>query len=348
MDIVTSSPGKVILFGEHGVNRQQPAIAAAVDLRLLCHISVREDGMYRFCSKTREETYDLKDLRTFKREVDLLRESNAFDEIRERARDFFAPTRYVLAYVLERAQCPGLDVEWRSSLPLGAGLGSGAAASTSMALAVMKSSGYHPKPDELAFLAWQGDYIAHGGVASSLDSSTCAYGRLIHYTVADGAKPFPFDISLPLVIGDTRVQKNTAAVNTHVRTWLDAHPERMHLFRDMGFLAREAGKALEARDFPTLGRFINLNQLILEKLGTSCPEIDNLIEASMGAGALGAKISGSGGGGVIIALTEPGRQAEVAKAIERVGGLGIITEAGAEGTRVESTMTWEKYLTYDV
>jgi len=87
---------------------------------------------------------------------------------------------------------------------------------------------------------------------------------------------------------------------------------------------------------------MNLHQLIQEKLGTSRPEIDNLIEASIGAGALGAKISGSGGGGIIIALTERGHQAEVAKAIERAGGRSIITEAGAEGTRVESNMMGEK------
>lgn len=338
--IVTSAPAKIILFGEHGVNRQQPALSTAVALRLFCRVTVRTDDGYTFQSGERYEAGDRERLLAFKAEVDALREAKALDDIRERARDFFAPPRYVLAHVVERIGGPGFDVEWRSPLPIGAGMGSGAAASTSMILGAMKATGHRLAPDELAFLAWQGDIIAHGGIASSLDSSTCAYGGLIRYTVADGAESLPFQTSIPLVIGDTQVETTTAELNTRVRKWLEAHPPRLHLFKDMGYLVRQAIVALETNDAVMLGNLMNLHQLFQEKIGTSCPESEQLIEAAIGAGALGAKISGSGGGGIIIALVEPDRQAAVAEAIETVGGHSYVATAGTAGVRVEPDEAW--------
>lgn len=338
--IVTSAPGKVILFGEHGVNRQQPALSTAVDLRLLCRMTTRSDDGYSFRSRDYHETGDRERLLTFKAEIDGLRQAEALDEIRERARDFFAPTRYVLAHVIERTDRIGLDVEWRSPLPIGSGLGSGAATSSAMVLAALELAGQQLSPDERAFLAWQGDVIAHGGISSSLDSSTCAFGGLIRYTVADGVEVLPIQSGLPLVIGDTLVEASTAELNTRVRKWLDAHPARMHLFEDMGYLVKQAQTALATGDLGTLGNLMNLHQLFQEKIGTSCAESEQLIEAAIGAGALGAKISGSGGGGIIIALVEPERQADVASAIEAAGGRSYIVTAGTEGVRVEPEEAW--------
>jgi mevalonate kinase len=142
------------------------------------------------------------------------------------------------------------------------------------------------------------------------------------------------------VIGDTLVQANTAEVNTHVRTWLTAHPARRHLFAEMGLLVQHALAALAADDLTAVGHLMNLNQLLLEKLGVSCPEIERLVEAALSVGALGAKLSGSGGGGIIIALTEPGRQSAVAEAIETAGGRSLVTVAGAPGVRVEPEEIW--------
>jgi len=245
---------------------------------------------------------------------------------------------------VERIGDPGLDIEWRSSLPIGSGLGSGAATSAAMALGAMEAAGHHPPPEEVAFLAWQGDIIAHGGVASGLDSGACALGGLTWYTLAEGPKPLPYQGRLPLIIGDTLVRANTAEINTRVRKWIAAHPARMHLFAEMGVLARSALAALKDNDLAQVGHLMNLNQLLLEKLGVSCPEIDQLVEAALNAGALGAKISGSGGGGIIIALTEPEAQRQVGAAIDAAGGHGIVADAGVPGVRVEQEDTWRRSL----
>ena len=340
--IITSAPAKIILFGEHGVNRQQPALATAVNLRTTCQARRWHDGRYRLVTGERVEEGDLGEVHAFKRTVDDLRAAAALDQIRELARDFFAPSRYVLAHVLERTGDLGVEVEWRSALPIGSGLGSGAAANTSMALAVTALAGQQATPAEIVQMAWQGDVIAHGGVASSLDSSTAVYGGLIRYTTAAGAELLSIQAHLPLVIGDTLVQHNTAALNTHVRRWLEERPVRMQLFRDMGWLVRQAEAALQRNDSATLGHLMNLHQLLQVKLGTSIPESENLIEAALAAGALGAKISGSGGGGVIIVLADPAAgaegQAAIAAAIDQAGGRGYIVTTGADGARLEPSL----------
>jgi mevalonate kinase len=333
--IVTSAPGKVILFGEHGVNRQQPALATAVDLRLYCRVRSQDDDRYSFRSGDQRETISRMDLLAFKHKIDRLRQAEALDDIRACAQEFFAPTRYVLAHVVEQVGGPGLEIEWQSDLPMGSGLGSGAAASSALALAAFRAAGYQPRPQEIAFLAWQGDVIAHGGVASGLDSGACALGGLTRYTLADGPAPLPYPAGLPLVIGDTLVQANTAEINTRVRRWLAAQPARKHLFAEMGLLVQHGLAALAANDLATLGHLLNLNQLLLEKLGVSCPEIERLVEAALAAGALGAKLSGSGGGGIIIALAAPDQQAAVAEAITAAGGRSFTVTAGAPGARVE-------------
>jgi mevalonate kinase len=338
--ITASSPGKIILFGEYGVNREQPAISTAVSLRVLCRVRVRKDLGYSLRFMDKHEKGDRARLASFKGEVDALRKAKELDKIRERARDFFAPARYVLAHVIERFGCPGVDVEWRSPLPIGSGMGSGATASTSMIRAVVEAAGRAPAPEEIAHLSWQGDVIAHGGIASSLDSSTCAFGGLIYFTVSDGAKPLSCPGAPRLVIGDSKVRTDTATLNTKVRKWLERHPSRTHLFKDMGYLVRQAIPAFREGDYATLGRLMNLHQLLQEKIGTSCPELDRLVEAALDAGALGAKISGSGGGGIMIALVPPSTERAVANAIAEAGGGSILIETCDQGTRLEPAEAW--------
>jgi mevalonate kinase len=205
-----------------------------------------------------------------------------------------------------------------------------------MALGAFQAAGHKPTSDELVAVAWQGDIIAHGGVASSLDSSTIVWGGLIRYTVKDGAEALPITTALPLVAGNTFVEdRSTAKLNTHVRKWLEAHPAKMHLFGDMGYLVQQIVIALENNDMPALGHLLNLHQLIQDKIGTSAPENEQVIEAASGAGALGAKISGAGGGGIIIALVKPGQEEAVSAAIDAAGGQSFIVTTGTEGVRTE-------------
>jgi mevalonate kinase len=338
--LAASAPGKVILFGEHSVNRGQLAVATAVDRRVYCRVTEIAEGSYSFRSGEHGSECDREALLRFRAEIDGLRDESRLEEIREHARrDFFAPSRYVLAQIVEHPGAPGLAVEWHSDLPSGSGLGSGAAASAAMALAALRAVGGSAEAAEVARLAWQGDVIAHGGVASAMDSGACALGGVTRCTTEGGPELLAGASALPLVIGDSRVRANTAEVNTRVLGWLDGHPARMHLFSIMGWLVPCALDSLlmdGGPDLAALGRLMNLNQSLLEKLGVSCPEIDRLVQAALGAGALGAKLSGSGGGGIIIALAEPGQEAAVAAAMEAAGGQSMVVRTAAAGVRMET------------
>jgi mevalonate kinase len=342
--VVTSSPGKSILFGDHGVHRGQPNIVTTVDLRTYCRVTPRDDDGYSFRSGQHYETGTRAELVEIKARIDALRAARALDEIAAHAHTFYGPSRYVMASILARAGNPpfGLDVEWKTNMPTGSGLGSGAAAFTAMAMGALCIYGVEFTPEDIIHLSWQGDVIAHGGYGSSLDSSTIVLSGLIEYSLENKAQQMPFQVSLPLVIGDTLVEHSTAKVNTHIRLWLESNPARMHVFNDMGYLRAPFIKALREHDLKNLGHLMNLHQLLQEKMGTSLPEIENLIEAALGAGAYGAKISGSGGGGVIIALAEPGREQEIAAAIDAAGGRSYIVKTDVPGTRVEPASAWDE------
>lgn len=334
---VASAPAKVILLGGKGVNWGFPALVAAVGIRTYCTLHACGGNGYRFTYGDRTETGDRSTLADFKRRVDDLRALKKHDEITAMARqDFFAPVRHVLAHVVEKTAELGIEVTWRSDIPVGSGLGSGAAASAAMATAALHAAGKVIPPRDLAWLAWQGDVIAHGGLGTGLDSGASVLGGIVRYSLDDGPRPVGAPGPLPLVIGDTLLRASTATSNTKSHNWLDEHPMRFHLLQEMGLLVEQAQAAIGSGELSTLGHLMNLNQLIKEKLGLSVPKIEELIEAALGAGALGAKISGKGLGGIIVALAEPGKQQAVARAIEAAGGKALVPEVGVEGARIET------------
>lgn len=190
-------------------------------------------------------------------------------------------------------------------------------------------------PRQIAALALRGDTIAHGGGASGLDTQTSLYGGVIRYTAEREGEPIPWVDGLQLVIGNTGIFAATSIVNGRVRQWLREQPVRMHYFAEIGLLSRQAEAALASGDWRLLGQLMNLNQLLLERIGVSCPELELLNEAALGTGALGAKLAGSGGG-IMIALVLPADVEPVAHAIEQAGGTAIIVPVGVPGLVVHA------------
>ena len=189
-------------------------------------------------------------------------------------------------------------------------------------------------PRRTARRALRGDLIAHGGIASGLDTQTSLYGGAIRYSVEHEGEPIPAAHGLSLVIGHSGVSAATSVVNGQVRSWLAERPLRMHYFQEIGLLTRHAESALAAGDWVELGRLLNLNQLILERIGVSCPALETLIDAALAAGAFGAKLSGSGGGGIMIALVRAEDGQAVARAIGAAGGTAFLLPVGVPGVEV--------------
>ncbi|MBA7550378.1 hypothetical protein ES705_42890 [subsurface metagenome] len=346
--VFPSALGKIILFGEHAMNRGKAAVAAAVDRRVYCRIELNARKGYLLIpgEKREEDTYP--SLGQFKQEIDRLREDKDYDGIREHARDFFAPIRYVLAHLYKHRPFGGIKIEWHSQLPMGAGLGSGAATYTSLVFAFFTANGIPVDPKEIADTAYQGDIIAHGGIASSLDSSTSSFGEIIRYTVEGGAQPLKKNPDLALVLVDTLIRSDTADMNTIVRKWLSDSPSRGYIFENVGFIVDQAIHALEGRRYGDIGNLMDLYQLLQGKIGTGCLECRQSIDLARRAGALGAKITGSGGGGMVIALCPPGNENTIARSIIEAGGTAVPSWAGAPGGQLEDEVVWNGLSTTDL
>jgi mevalonate kinase len=335
--ITAIAPGKAILFGEHAINRGQPALAASVGLYCRCTVRPAADGQFVFISGCRRQTATAGQIVDLCRQVDAARAAEDFETMRRIAReDYFGPQKYVLASMFGEALPGGLELRWDSQVPAHSGLGSGGSAFVSMVAAVCELCLPRASVEQRGNWAHRGDIVAHGGVASALDSQTSMLGRVIRFIGVVPATHVPVAEGMRLLVADSQVSAATSEVNTRVRLWLSERPHgRMAYFRTIGALSRAAEPQLAAGNWDELGRLMNLNQLVLEKIGVSCPAIDTLIDAALGAGALGAKISGSGGGGIIIVLVEPATQQAVCDALAAAGGKVLAPQVAVPGVRIE-------------
>lgn len=318
------APAKVILFGEHAVNRGQMGIAAGIGLFARCSLSLT-GGAYRFEGAGAQQEVSRADLLALRREVDSWRETSNFEAIRLLAQaDFFAPQKYIIAHAFGDELPPGFVAQFESEIPPSSGLGSGGAAFAALAGALAQLRG-ETNLRTIGEWAWLGDVIAHGGVASALDTQTSLLAGVIRYTREGWGEPIPFDPSLALVIAHTGIGARTSEINTRVRQWLAEDAGRMRYFDMIGVLAWDAKAALAGGNWPLVGKLMNMNQLVLERIGVSCPELETLIEAALAAGAFGAKLSGSGGGGIMVALVSDETRDNVARALGKAGVGAVYT-----------------------
>ena len=329
-----TAPGKVILFGEHAINRGQTAIAASVGLYSTC--AVQPAGKFEFRSKghatecSRAEVLGLGN-----RVTEYVAEQN-FEGIRSlAAADYFAPQKYILGCMFGDDLPEGFSFTWESDVPSSSGLGSGGSAFVAMVAAVSIYLGYTPSLEERADWAHKGDIVAHGGIASALDTQTSLLGGCIKFTGKTFAVNIPVAAGLKLVIAHSGVVAATSEVNSRVRTWLANNPAaRIKYFETIGALSAAAETHLEKGNWAELGKLLTLNQLVLQKIGVSSLRIETLIDAALEAGALGAKISGSGGGGIIIALVENSTLEKVRAALENANATVFMPEIGVGGVKI--------------
>ncbi len=344
--VTTSAPGKVILFGEHAVNRGQLALATAFGRRATCTLESRHDRQVVLRGAGRESIFTLAELRAHAAALDAALAAQDFPVVATALRaDFFASSAYVLGRVaIAESTLPGLNVTFASELPIGGGLGSGGAVHAALATAVScmlaDMDGIARDGLLLAEWAYAGDRIAHGGTASALDTQASLLGGVIEFRAGSPGVPLATAPGLRLVVGDTGIKKgSTGSVNARVRDWLAADPARASHFVQMGALATAARDHLSAGRWPELGALMDENHALLSAIGASHPQLDALCVAARAAGAFGAKLTGAGGGGAMIALVTDRTAARVAAAIRAAGGTPLEAPVGGSGAAVESTRT---------
>jgi mevalonate kinase len=291
--------GKVILLGEHAVVYGRPALAAGIGLGLTVEVAAGEGPL-------RVET-DRPALADDPRPARLVEEAAALVGL--------DPARLVLRV--------------RSELPPGAGLGSSAALAIAVLRALSAVAGRSLVRDDELRLGRQLEAIFHGH-PSGIDPAAAALGaRPFRFVRGESpvVTPLAFARPLPLVVAHGDRPRSTGAAVGGLRARWEAERERYErLFDEIAALVDAGARAAEGGDLPALGRALDQNQAVLERLGVSAPEVEALVAAARRAGALGAKLTGGGAGGAVIALTpEPAR---VAAVLRDAGARVLLVEVG--------------------
>ncbi|MFN4294764.1 MAG: mevalonate kinase [Thermoflexales bacterium] len=291
-----SACAKVILCGEHAVVYGRPAIALPLPtLRARARI---EAGRRAF-------TIVAPDVGVA---VSLWRHSRLTRNPLARAA--------LAAFELFGQRPPRATLTVASDIPVGANLGSGAAVSVAIGRAIAAYFDRALPPEEASRLAYEVEQLHHGS-PSGIDNTVIAYEQPVWF--ARGKPPELLDAQivagLPLVIADTGIATPTRIPVGAVRAAWERDRERIEgCFDAIAALAHTSREALERGDLEQLGRAMNANHALLQQLGVSCPELDALCDAARSAGALGAKMSGGGRGGNMIALARDAAHAEALRA----------------------------------
>jgi len=239
---------------------------------------------------------------------------------------------FIVGHTLHYLQVPGtpdLHIELTSDLPVASGLGSSAAVAVALIRALAGHFGRRLEPAAVSALAFEAEGLQHG-TPSGVDNTVVAYEQPVWFVRAQGMETFAMGRPLRLLIGDTGLASSTRDVVGDVRAAWQGEPARYAaLFATIGRVSQRARRAIEQGDLPTLGRLLNENHRLLQALGVSCAELDRLVTAATTAGALGAKLSGAGRGGNMIALVQPETAAAVAAALRAAGARRVVvTEVG--------------------
>ncbi len=309
-EVRSSAPGKVILFGEHAVVYGRPAIAAPVT-------QVKATAVVRPALAGSGLTLVAGDL---KKQIALATASE--DE------PLAAAARLTLAHL--KADEPDATIAIHSTIPVASGLGSGAAVSTALVRALAGFLGRKLPPTEVSRLVFEIEKIHHG-TPSGIDNTVVAYGQPIYFVREQPIERLKVGQAFTLLIGDTGVSSPTGKVVARVRRAWQREPAHYDaLFDRIGDIADEARRAIEDGDVEALGPLMDENHELLIELGVSSPKLDNLVDAARLAGAMGAKLSGAGQGGNMIALVEDDCIEDVEAALEETGAVRVIcTEVAA-------------------
>jgi mevalonate kinase len=179
----------------------------------------------------------------------------------------------------------------------------------------------------------------HHGTPSGIDNTVVTYAKPVYFVKespspagrgarGEGATVEIFKVRHPftIVIGNTGISAPTKESVGDVRRLWEADNEKWEkVFDEIGEIARQARKAIESgKEWKELGDLMNQNQALLQRLTVSSPELDTLVSVAIKAGALGAKLSGGGRGGNMIALVEPDRAERVSLALKDAGAKSTI------------------------
>ncbi len=300
--------GKLILFGEHAVVYDSPAIA--IPLTGLKVRATIEPAIGQPQGKIHIKAAAL----------------GVDNDLSELEKDhFLAHTLNLLFSFLGLRQLPTCRVTITSELPIAAGLGSSAAIAIALLRAMSAFLGHPLKPQELNTLAFQSEQAVHGR-PSGIDNTVITYEKPIYYQRGEVIEFIQPIREFTFVVADSGVRKSTRESTGQLAQDLETDPEATKPHLDaIAELVQESKRSFQIGDIEALGKAMDANQEHLYALRLSCPGLDTLISAARQAGALGAKLTGGGMGGHMLALVTPETEAAVAQALTSAGSPNVFS-----------------------
>ncbi len=305
--IEASAPGKAILLGEHAVVYDQPALAVPLpDLRTL--VSIQQ------LASDRASIY-----------IEAIDLDQSFWLHERGDRDPLAcATRLALAAATS-SHPESLQIQIRSSIPIAAGLGSGAATSVAIIRAIAAYFDTSLADQSISDMAFQVEKLHHG-TPSGIDNTVISFEKPLYFQQKKHCQTFVLGKDLQLVLGHCGVTSQTGDVVAGVRKrWQAETMTYDALFKEVGDMVNQAYRALIEGKLQALGELMNANHSLLQSMAVSQHELDALVESARDAGALGAKLTGAGAGGFMIALVEPSSAGTVLKALVEAGAQHAFT-----------------------
>ena len=305
-----TAPGKIILFGEHAVVSGRPAIAGPVaQLRAKATVTPSPSNC----------TLIAPDLGRHDRLQDVAED------------DALAMAARLVLKAAQIETIPNVMIHVKSQIPIASGMGSGAA----ITAAIIRALAQHlNRPDlqsneMVSALTYEVEKIHHG-TPSGIDNTVVAYEQPIYFVRQSPQNQIePLSVAAPLrfVVADTGVRSSTRLAVGDVRRQYNQQPAQFARIFDMcGRIAQAARQAIETGDTILVGQLMPENPAWLQKMTVSSPELDKIVNAALQAGALGAKLSGAGRGGNMIALVaDEGMETAVCQALQQAGAISTLT-----------------------
>ena len=306
--IFGKAPGKIILFGEHAVVYGQPALAIPVSkVSATARIFPNLEGEV---GQVRVQAPDI----ALDASLSELPEADPLAQVVRRTLYLVAPNHL-----------PAFNLQISSTIPIASGMGSSAAISVAVIRALSAFLGSPLSPSEISNLTFEIEKIHHGN-PSGIDNNVIAYQKPVFFRRGLPIEHLHIEQPSNWVIADTGERTPTRETVAAVRALHAADPKSIdRVFEQIGDLVIEAQAALIQGELSTLGILMDRNQQLLMELTVSSPGLEVLIEAARNAGACGAKLSGGGRGGSIIALAPPDKLDSISRALNEAGAQKVIT-----------------------
>jgi len=295
----SSAPGKIILFGEHAVVYGRPALAVPVT-QVHADVDILDSARTGIWIDAPE--------------VNLRAELNTL------------PSDHPIASVINNlfflrrvSPFPNLEIKISSTIPVASGLGSGAAVTVALTRAVAAHLGSPMTDEEVNAFSYEIEKLYHG-IPSGIDNTVVTYARPVYFRKNQPIETFKVGQPFTLVIADTGISALTKeSVQDVRRLWMNERSRWETVFDKIGEISFTARRAIEAGKNELLGELMNENHGYLQKMTVSSPELDRLVEAALHAGAEGAKLSGGGRGGNMIALVAPEKAEAISLSLKKAG-----------------------------